>query len=106
MDDALRGETSIKRVIVFRRAGNELHIEEGRDVWWHRDWKRCALVLPRPWQRAPALHSLHDWFDRKPKDPDTRRADIRRSIPPLNSLDLRDACLLVHADVGWVTGHS
>ncbi|HXI74979.1 MAG TPA: AMP-binding protein, partial [Pyrinomonadaceae bacterium] len=37
VDDALRGETSVKRVIVFRRAGNEIHMEEGRDVWWHRE---------------------------------------------------------------------
>src|SRR5438094_6443009 len=36
VDDALRGGTSIKRVIVFRRAGNDIHMEEGRDVWWHR----------------------------------------------------------------------
>src|SRR4051812_27043958 len=37
VDDALRGESSVKRVIVFRRAGNDIHIEEGRDVWWHRE---------------------------------------------------------------------
>src|SRR5207253_7690125 len=30
VDDALRGRTSIKRVIVFRRAGNEIHMEEDR----------------------------------------------------------------------------
>src|SRR6185312_14290195 len=28
VDDALRDGTSIKRVIVFRRAGNEIHMEE------------------------------------------------------------------------------
>src|SRR5256884_6556172 len=37
VDDALRGHTSIKRVIVFRRTGNEIHMEEGRDVWWYRE---------------------------------------------------------------------
>src|SRR3712207_3466163 len=46
VDDALRGETTIRRVIVFRRAGNDIHIEEGRDVWWHRELEyvdaRCA----------------------------------------------------------------
>src|ERR1700675_4889636 len=31
VDDALSGKTSVKRVIVFRRAGNEIHIEDGRD---------------------------------------------------------------------------
>src|SRR5436305_5986168 len=28
---------SIEKVIVLRRASNEIHIEEGRDVWWHRE---------------------------------------------------------------------
>ena len=36
VDQALRDGTSVRRVIVFRRAGNEIHMEEGRDVWWHR----------------------------------------------------------------------
>src|SRR5205807_2129034 len=37
VDDALRVGTSVKRVIVFQRAHNEIHMEEGRDVWWHRE---------------------------------------------------------------------
>src|SRR4029077_4147209 len=40
VDDALRGRAaagSVRRVIVFQRAHNEIHMEEGRDVWWHRE---------------------------------------------------------------------
>jgi len=38
VDAALAGGGHpVKRVIVFRRAGNDIHIEEGRDVWWHRE---------------------------------------------------------------------
>src|SRR5438067_12458750 len=37
VDDALRGGTSVKRVIVFQRAHNEIHMEEGRDLRWHRE---------------------------------------------------------------------
>src|SRR3954465_3711239 len=45
VDDALvlknaQGELlakSIEKVIVLRRANNEVRIEEGRDVWWHRE---------------------------------------------------------------------
>ena len=33
VDHALSGGTSVKRVIVFKRLGNEIHMEEGRDVW-------------------------------------------------------------------------
>ncbi len=46
VDDALRGGTSIKRVIVFRRAGNDIHIEEGRDVWWHRELEYVDAHCP------------------------------------------------------------
>src|SRR5438477_9249337 len=35
VDDALRGGPSVKPGILLRRAGNDIHIEEGRDVWWH-----------------------------------------------------------------------
>src|SRR5436309_5613548 len=28
---------TIERVIVLRRASNEIHIQEGRDYWWHRE---------------------------------------------------------------------
>src|SRR5437867_6313716 len=46
VDDALHGHTSIKRVIVFRRAGNEIHMEEGRDVWWHRELEYVGANCP------------------------------------------------------------
>jgi len=36
VDEALRDRSTIKRVIVFQRAHNEIHMEPGRDVWWHR----------------------------------------------------------------------
>src|SRR5438105_10682461 len=28
---------SVEKVIVLRRANNEVHIADGRDVWWHRE---------------------------------------------------------------------
>ena len=37
VDHALAGNTEVKRVIVAKRAGIDIHIEEGRDVWWHRE---------------------------------------------------------------------
>jgi len=46
VDDALRGGTSIKRVIVFRRAGSEIHMEEDRDVWWHRELEYVDANCP------------------------------------------------------------
>src|SRR6059058_5738850 len=46
VDDALRDGTSVRRVIVFRRAGNDIHMEEGRDVWWHRELEYVNANCP------------------------------------------------------------
>src|SRR6266576_3161041 len=57
VDDALVGGTSLRRVIVFRRAGNEIHMEEGRDVWWHRELEYVDPNCP-----PTALDSEHPLY--------------------------------------------
>src|SRR6266702_4621797 len=57
VDEALKGKTSVKRVIVYRRAHNEVHIEEGRDVWWHRELKYVDAHCP-----PAALDSEHPLY--------------------------------------------
>jgi len=57
VDDGLHGKTSIKRVIVFRRAGNDIHMEEGRDVWWHRELEYVDANCP-----PAALDSEHPLY--------------------------------------------
>src|SRR4029077_13110118 len=46
VDDALSGEHCVRRFIVFRRAGNDVHIEPGRDVWWHRELEYVNANCP------------------------------------------------------------
>src|SRR5512140_2462061 len=60
VDDALRDSTSIRRVIVFRRAGNDIHMEEGRDVWWHRELQYVdANCPPAPHDSEHPLYLLY-----------------------------------------------
>src|SRR6202158_4471797 len=60
VDDALRGKTSVKCVIVFRRAGNEIHMEEGRDFWWHRELEYVdANCPPAPLDSEHPLYILY-----------------------------------------------
>ena len=36
VDDGLKtGVTTVSSVIVFRRTGNPVEWQEGRDIWWH-----------------------------------------------------------------------
>jgi acetyl-CoA synthetase len=35
VDDALKGETNVSKVLVVKRTGQETAWVEGRDIWWH-----------------------------------------------------------------------
>src|SRR6266567_1477042 len=111
VDDALRGSTSIKRVIVFRRAGNEIHMEEGRDVWWHRELEYVDDNCP-----PAALDSEHPLYilytsgsTGKPKGILHTTGGYLVGIYSTTKyvFDIRDEDIFwCTADVGWVTGHS
>ncbi len=112
VDDALKkGGTSVKRVIVFRRAGNDIHIEEGRDVWWHRELEyvdgNCEPV---------ALDSEHPLFilytsgsTGKPKGVlHTTGGYLVGTYTTVKYVfDMKDEDVYwCTADIGWITGHS
>ena len=111
IDDALRGGTSIKRVIVFRRAGNEIQMEPGRDVWWHDEMQHVDLVCP-----PVALDSEHPLYilytsgsTGKPKGILHTTGGYLVGIYSTMKyvFDIRDEDIFwCTADVGWVTGHS
>jgi acetyl-CoA synthetase len=111
VDDALRGETTVKRVIVFRRAGNDIHIEEGRDVWWHRELEYVDAHCP-----PVALDSEHPLYILYTSGSTGKPKGILHTtggylVGIYSSMkyvfDLRDDDVYwCTADVGWVTGHS
>ena len=111
VDDALRGDTQIKRVIVFRRAGNDVHIEEGRDVWWHRELEYVDANCP---PSRLIANTPFTFFTR------VVRLESQKGILHTTGgylvgiysttkyvFDVRDGDVYwCTADVGWVTGHS
>jgi acetyl-CoA synthetase len=111
VDEALKETPAVKRVIVFRRANNEVHIEEGRDVWWHREMDYVDGKCP-----AAALDSEHPLFilytsgsTGKPKGilHTTGGYLLGAYITTKYVFDVRDEDVYwCTADVGWVTGHS
>jgi acetyl-CoA synthetase len=111
VDDALRGGTTVKRVIVFRRAGNDIHIEEGRDVWWHRELEYVdAHCPPVPVESEHPLYILYtSGSTGKPKGILHTTGGYLVGIYSTMKyvFDLRpDDVYWCTADVGWVTGHS
>ncbi len=112
VDDALReNPQTIKRVIVYRRTANDIHIEEGRDLWWHREMEYVDANCP-----AEALDSEHPLFilytsgsTGKPKGilHTTGGYLLQAYITCKYIFDLRDEDVYwCTADIGWVTGHS
>src|SRR5262250_751541 len=111
VDDALRDRTSVRRVIVFRRAGNDIHMEEGRDVWWHRELEYVDANCP-----PTSLDSEHPLYllytsgsTGKPKGilHTTGGYLVGVYCTAKYVFDIRDEDIFwCTADVGWVTGHS
>ena len=111
VDEALSGNTSIKRVIVFRRVGNDIHMEEGRDVWWHRELEYVNADCP-----PVSLDSEHPLYllytsgsTGKPKGIlHTTGGYLVGVYSTMKYIfDIRDEDIFwCTADVGWVTGHS
>jgi acetyl-CoA synthetase len=113
VDDALRGAgaDSVKRVIVFRRAGNDIHIEDGRDVWWHRELEYVDANCPaEPLDSEHPLYILYtSGSTGKPKGILHTTGGYLVGIYSTTKyvFDLRDEDIFwCTADVGWVTGHS
>jgi acetyl-CoA synthetase len=102
---------SVERVLVVQRAGNEVHVREGRDVWWHRELDHvgaeCAPArLP---SEAPLFILYTSGSTGKPKGVLHTSAGylLGTKLTSRYVFDLRDEDVYwCTADVGWVTGHS
>src|SRR3982751_3196376 len=111
VDHALSGGTSVKRVIVFRRAGNEIHMEEGRDVWWHRELEYVdAECDAAPLDSEHPLYILYtSGSTGKPKGILHSTGGYLLGIYSTMKyvFDIHEEDLYwCTADIGWVTGHS
>ena len=112
VDDALKGhETPVKKVIVFKRTGQEIHVEEGRDVWWHRELEYVDSDCPAAQldSETPLFILYTSGSTGKPKGilHTTGGYLLHAYMTCKYVFDLRDEDVYwCTADVGWVTGHS
>jgi acetyl-CoA synthetase len=111
VDDALKGETNVKNVLVVKRTGQEVSMG-AKDVWWHELLEKQSAE-----HEAQAFDSEHPLFilytsgtTAKPKGIAhttggylTQAAYTHRIIFDLKPEKDVYWCT---ADVGWITGHS
>ncbi|MDB6022293.1 MAG: Acetyl-coenzyme synthetase [Pedosphaera sp.] len=119
VDDALAIKDSqgnllsktIERVIILRRANNDIRVEEGRDVWWHREMEQVSAVCPaeKMDSEAPLFILYTSGSTGKPKGilHTTGGYLLGAKMTTKYVFDLQETDVYwCTADIGWVTGHS
>jgi acetyl-CoA synthetase len=103
--------TMVEKVIIHRRAFNDIHIEEGRDIWWHQQLeyaeKECS---PESMDSEDGLFILYtSGSTGKPKGIYHTIAGylLEAKLSYKYIFDSRNTDIFwCTADIGWITGHS
>jgi acetyl-CoA synthetase len=111
-DKALAGGCpTIEKVIVYRRIGDTVPMQQGRDLWWHDVVTGQAPVCEPEFVNAE--HPLYLLYTSgstgKPKGIQHSSAGYLLGVKVTSQwvFDLNDSDVFwCTADVGWVTGHS
>jgi acetyl-CoA synthetase len=111
VDEALKETPSVESCIVVKRTGSNIHMEAGRDHWWHELITTVNSDCP-----AEELDSEHPLFilytsgtTGKPKGilHTTGGYLLQAHLTTKWIFDLKDEDIYwCTADIGWVTGHS
>ena len=111
VDEALKETPSVQSCIVVRRTGSRVHMEAGRDHWWHELIETVDANCP-----AEELDSEHPLFilytsgtTGKPKGilHTTGGYLLQAHLTTKWIFDIKDEDIYwCTADIGWVTGHS
>ncbi len=111
VDEALKATPSVKSCIVVRRSDGPIHMEAGRDHWWHE-----LMAIENANCPAMELDSEHPLYilytsgtTGKPKGilHTTAGYLLQAHLTTKWVFDLKDEDVYwCTADIGWVTGHS
>src|SRR5690606_20146341 len=111
VDEALKKSPTVKNCIVLKRTGNPVHMEAGRDHWWHHLTAEASADFPaEPLDSESPLYILYtSGSTGKPKGILHTTAGYNLYVKKTFEwvFDHRDEDIFwCTADIGWVTGHS
>jgi acetyl-CoA synthetase len=111
VDEALKSTPSVRASIVVKRTGSPIHMEPGRDFWWHELMKTVSTDCPA--EELDSEQSLYILYTSgttgKPKGilHTTAGYLLQAHLTTKWVFDLKDEDIYwCTADIGWVTGHS
>lgn len=110
-DEAMARCACIENVVVFRRSGKSVEMQEGRDHWWHDLVSKAdAVCAPEAMDAEDPLYILYtSGTTGKPKGlvHTTGGYGVGTYLTTKYNFDLREEDVyFCTADIGWVTGHS
>ena len=112
-DAALEGSDSVEKCIVVKRAGNDVEMKEGRDVWWHEATSADSITSdckPESMDAEDTLFILYtSGSTGKPKGVvHTTGGYLTYAAHTCQTVfDIKDDDVYwCTADIGWITGHS
>ena len=102
---------SIKQVVVLKRSGHDINMQDGRDHWWHDIIAGQASECEPEWVEAehPLFLLYTSGSTGKPKGIQHSSAGYLLNAAQTNLwvFDLQDDDIFwCTADVGWITGHT
>ena len=112
VDDALKGETNVSKVLVVKRTGQETAWFEGRDIWWHDLVNRQSSThTPEYFDSEHPLFILYtSGTTAKPKGIFHTTGGYLTHVSYTHKVifDIKPKTDIYWctADVGWITGHS
>jgi len=113
VDEALKTCPSVEQCIVVKRAGIDLRMVEGRDIWWHEAMAAEDITNDCPYEKMDAEDPLFILYTSgstgKPKGVVHTTGGYLTYAAHTTQwvFDLKDDDVyMCTADVGWITGHS
>lgn len=111
VDKAVAQTPSVKKVVVVKRTGSDVSMQDGRDVWWHDAIKGQADSFPAA--ALPAEQLLFILYTSgttgKPKGIEHTTGGYLLGVHLTSKyvFDLQENDVYwCTADIGWITGHS